>query len=240
MKVLLKILREPLLWKLLLEFFPLILFFVFTERYDVYVGTGIMMVATVICMSIIWIKWRKIGWMALITAATALMFGAMTIYWTDPIFVKLKPTVVCFVFAAILLSGLALNRPLLKPLLGTELNLTEKGWRTITWRVMWYFIVIAFLNEAVWRGADLYWSDDLTFATEVWAGFKAFVLMPLTVMFCVMQFPLAKRFRKPGAPANEAIDAIAEFFDGTQRYTGDSGTAVRPAASLSASRHDAE
>ena len=237
MKVLGKILREPLLWKLLLEFFPLILFFVFTERADVYVGTGIMMAATVICMSIIWIKWRKIGWMALITAATALMFGAMTIYFTDPLYVKLKPTVVSFVFAAILLGGLMLDRPLLKPLLGTELNLSEKGWRTITWRVMWYFIFIAFLNEAVWRGANLIWFDDLTYATEVWAAFKAFGLMPLTILFVIIQFPLAKRFRKPGAPANEAIDAIADLFEGTYRY---GSPTARPSASLSASRHEAE
>ncbi|MFO1172356.1 MAG: inner membrane-spanning protein YciB [Hyphomicrobiaceae bacterium] len=238
MKKLGSILREPLLLKLLLEFIPLILFFVFTERFDVYVGTGIMMVATVICMTIIWMKWRKIGWMALITAATALVFGAMTIYWTDPLYVKLKPTIVCLIFAAILLGGLALDRALLKPLLGVELNITERGWRKITWRIMWYFIVIAFLNEAVWRGANLYWADDLSFATEVWAGFKAFVMMPLTIVFCLLQIPLAKRFRKPGTPPNDAIDAIADFFDGTYRVSG--GSSARDAPGLSASPRDQE
>ena len=136
-----------LIWKLILEFLPLGLFFVFTERYDVYVGTAVMMGATVVSMAVIWGIWRKIALMALITAATGLLFGALTIYWTDPLFVKLKPTIVGFTFAAILFTGLVINKPLLKPLLGEDLNLTEKGWRAITWRWFWYFVFISFLND---------------------------------------------------------------------------------------------
>ncbi len=226
-----------LIWKLILEFLPLGLFFVFTERYDVYVGTAVMMGATVVSMAVIWGIWRKIALMALITAATGLLFGALTIYWTDPLFVKLKPTVVGFTFAAILLTGLMMNKPLLKPLLGEDLNLTEKGWRAITWRWFWYFVFISFLNEAIWRGANVVWPTDPTTATEVWAAFKLFGLLPLTIIFGVWQIPFVRRYRKPGAPVDHTFDAIADFLDGTYRH---SSQAARPAASLSPSRHEGE
>jgi intracellular septation protein len=226
-----------LIWKLILEFLPLGLFFVFTERYDVYVGTAVMMAATVVSMAIIYWIWRSVALMALITAATGLAFGAMTIYWTDPLFVKLKPTIVSFVFATILLVGLMANRPLLKPLLGEDLNLTEKGWRAITWRWMWYFVFIAFLNEAVWRGANLVWADSPATATEFWAGFKAFGLMPITILYGLWQIPLVRRHRTPGAPVDHTFDAIADFFDGTYRHTS---SAAREPAGLRASQREAD
>ncbi|MEZ5922996.1 MAG: inner membrane-spanning protein YciB [Hyphomicrobiaceae bacterium] len=226
-----------LIYKLVLEFLPLGLFFVFTERYDVYVGTAVMMGTTVISMAIIWWIWRSIALMALITAATGLLFGAMTIYWTDPLFVKLKPTIVGFLFASILLGGLMINKPLLKPLLGEDLNLTEKGWRAVTWRWMWYFIFVAFLNEAVWRGANLVWPDAPRTATEFWAAFKAFGLMPITILYGLWQIPLVRRHRLPGAPVDHTFDAIADFFDGTYRH---SGSTAREPASLRASQHETE
>ncbi len=227
-----------LIWKLVLEFLPLGLFFIFTERYDVYVGTGVMMGATLVCMTIIWLIWRSVALMALITAATGLLFGALTIYWTDPLFVKLKPTVVSLVFASILLGGLMFNKPLLKPLLGEDLNLTAKGWRVITWRWMWYFVFVAFLNESVWRGADLVWPAEPATATEFWAAFKAFGLMPITILYGLWQIPLVRRHRKPAAPVDHTFDAIADFFDGTYRVSG--GSSAREAPSLSASPRDQE
>ncbi|MEZ5773600.1 MAG: septation protein A [Hyphomicrobiaceae bacterium] len=192
--------------KLVLEFLPLGLFFIFTDRYDVYVGTAALMVATVICMGIIWIAYRQIAIMALITAATGLISGALTLYLTDPLYVKLKPTIVSLLFAAILYGGLMFRKALLKPLLGEDLHLTDIGWRLVTHRWGLYFLFIAVLNEAIWRN----------FSIEFWAGFKAFALTPLTVLYALSQVPLLRRHRTHDAPENPTVDQIADFLEGTR------------------------
>src|SRR5262245_58458509 len=101
-----------LLLKLLLEFMPLGLFFIASTEYDVFVGTGILMVATVISLILTWRIFRQVAIMAIITAATGIAAGAMTLFFYDETYVKLKPTVVSLIFAAILLGGQFMRRPL--------------------------------------------------------------------------------------------------------------------------------
>jgi intracellular septation protein len=174
-----------LLIKLLLEFMPLGLFFIASTEYDVFVGTGILMVATVISLIMTWWLFRQVAIMAIITAATGIAAGAMTLFLHDEMYVKLKPTVVSLIFAAILLAGQLMNRPLFKPLLGENLHLTDEGWRILTWLWFGYFLFISGLNEYIWRN----------YSTEFWVAFKAFALMPMTVLFSLPQMVFLKRYR---------------------------------------------
>jgi intracellular septation protein len=174
-----------LLVKLLLEFMPLGLFFIASTEYDVFVGTGILMVATVISLIMTWWLFRQVAIMAIITAATGIAAGAMTLFLHDEMYVKLKPTVVSLIFAAILLAGQLINRPLFKPLLGENLHLTDEGWRILTWLWFGYFLFISGLNEYIWRH----------YSTEFWVAFKAFALMPMTVLFALPQMHFLKRYR---------------------------------------------
>ena len=98
--------------KLSLEFLPLILFLIFTFTNDVYVGTMWLMGTTVLATALVWYLYRQVALMALINAATGLAAGAMTLYWTDPDFVRMKPTVISLIYAAILFIGLIVKRPL--------------------------------------------------------------------------------------------------------------------------------
>jgi intracellular septation protein len=100
-------------------------------------------------------------------------------------YVKLKPTIVSLIFAAILLTGQLINRPLFKPLLGENLHLTDEGWRILTWLWFGYFLFITGLNEYIWRN----------YSTEFWVAFKAFALMPMTVLFALPQMFFLKRYR---------------------------------------------
>jgi intracellular septation protein len=174
-----------LLIKLLLEFMPLGLFFIASTEYDVFVGTGILMVATVISLIMTWWLFRQVAIMAIITAATGIAAGAMTLFLYDEMYVKLKPTVVSLIFAAILFTGQVINRPLFKPLLGENLHLTDEGWRILTWIWFGYFLFISGLNEYIWRN----------YSTEFWVAFKAFALMPMTVIFALPQMMFLKRYR---------------------------------------------
>jgi intracellular septation protein len=208
-----------LFWKLFLEFIPLGLLFVFTTTHDIYVGTIVMMVATVVSVWLVWRIYNKVAMMAIITAVTSLGAGGMTLWLSDPMWVKMKPTLVSGLFAAILLGGWAVNRPLLKPLVGLDVHITDEGWMAITLRWGLYFVIIAVLNEVVWRGANLIWPPteigmhSSPMADEVWAGFKAFALMPLTILYAVTQVSLLRRYRTANAEHDGLIDRIADYFD---------------------------
>jgi intracellular septation protein len=170
--------------KLVIEFMPLGLFFLASTQYGFWVSTAVLMVATVISLGLTWYLFRQLALMAIITAITSIVAGGFTLIWSDPHYVQMKPTIVGFVFASILMTGLILRKPLFKVLLGQNLNLTEEGWRVLTWVWFGYFVFISILNEYIWR----------TNSWEFWAAFKAFGLMPLTVLFALPQMYLLRRY----------------------------------------------
>ena len=188
------IIRSKLFVKLILEFLPLGLFLFATAVYDIFTGAAVLFVATLISMAIIWVLYRRLALMAIITGVTGLLATAATVMAHDPMYVKLKPTIVSAIFGLILASGLVMNKPLLRPLIGEDLNLTDEGWRAITWRWMGYFFFIAILNEVVWRGSNFVFSEGHT-ADSVWAYFKVVFLVPFTVIFTAFMLPLLNRYR---------------------------------------------
>lgn len=179
--------------KLIIEFLPLGLFFLVTTKYDFTVSTTVFMIATGLSLVVMWYLFHQLALMALITAATGLLAGAVTLGMHDPKYIQMKPTVVSGTFAAILLTGLVFGKPLFKWLLGQSLHLTEEGWRVLTWIWFAYFLFIAGLNEYIWR----------TSTFQFWAAFKAFGLMPLTVLYAVPQMYLLKRYRPEETEAEE-------------------------------------
>ncbi len=195
--------------KLVLEFTPLVLLLVFTERYDVYVGAAVLLVATVISLILVWWLFHKIAIMAILTAVTGIGAAALTVWFTDPIWVKLKPTIVSLMFAGILAFGLARKQPLLQRLLGEDLNLTDQGWRIVTGRWVLYFILIAVANEVVWRTAELIWHAEPAVADRVWARSKVYFIMPFTLFYAWLQLPLLRKYRDrhdlPGGLADMEI-----------------------------------
>jgi intracellular septation protein len=166
--------------KLLLEFGPLGLFFIASYRYNLHVATAVLMAGVMIALVASYAITRRVPIMPLVTAVAVLFFGALTFYFDNPIFIKMKPTVVNCIFGTALLGGLVFNRSLLSVLLDTALQLDEAGWRKLTFRWGIFFFVLAAINEVVWR----------TQSDVFWAGFKVFGTMPLTVLFALSQVPL--------------------------------------------------
>jgi len=121
--------------------------------------------------------------MPLITAAVVGIFGGLTIYLEDETFIKMKPTIVQVAFGAILLTGLAFGRSFLKNLMGSAWAMDDEGWRKLTFRFGLFFLVMAALNEAVWR----------TQSTDFWVNFKVFGIIGLTLVFAMSQAPLISR-----------------------------------------------
>ena len=180
--------------KLVLELGPLACFFVASYRYGLHAATGVLMVGVVVALAVSYGLTRRLPVMPVVTAIAVLFFGALTFYFDNPVFIKIKPTVINCIFGAALLGGLAFDRPLLPVVLDSALHLDEDGWRKLTFRWGLFFFVLAALNEIVWR----------TQSDVFWTGFKVFGTMPLTVVFALTQVPLILRHElKPTAPQDE-------------------------------------
>ncbi len=169
--------------KLALELGPLGVFFFANARFGIYAATGAFMVAIVLALSASWVLTRRLAVMPLVTAMVVLVFGGLTLALQDEVFIKMKPTIVNLLFAGVLLGGLAFGRALLGYVFDSLFKLDEEGRRRLTLRWGLFFILLAALNEIVWRN----------FSTDAWVSFKVFGIFPLTVAFTLFQMPLIQR-----------------------------------------------
>ena len=184
---------NPLL-RLALDLGPLILFFIANARFDIFVATGTFMVAITIAIAAGVAIERKVSPMPLVTLVLVLVFGGLTLWLENEIFIKMKPTVLYVMFAIVLWGGLFTGRILLKYLLAQSINLPDAAWRTLTQRWVIFFFALALLNEFVWR----------SFSTDVWVAFKVWGVLPLTFLFVLTQTPFIARHQiEEGADAPE-------------------------------------
>jgi intracellular septation protein len=176
--------------KFALELGPLVVFFLTNTRAGLFYGTGAFMVATAVSLLVSWILIRRIPIMPLVTGVVVLIFGGLTLYLQDELFIKLKPTIVNTLFGVVLLGGLAFGKSLLAVVFEAAFSLTEEGWKKLTLRWALFFFVLAIVNEIVWRN----------FSTDFWVAFKVWGIMPLTFLFALTQVPLLTRYEaKDGA-----------------------------------------
>ncbi|MES0885052.1 septation protein A [Roseibium sp. SCP14] len=198
---------SPLL-KLALELGPLGIFFLFNSRGEqiaaafpvlqsigqpIFLATAAFMVAITISLAVsLWLT-RRLPIMPLVSGVVVLVFGALTLWLHDELFIKLKPTIVNTLFGSILLGGLVFGKSLLGYVFDSAFKLTDEGWRKLTFRWGVFFFVLAIINEVVWR----------SFSTDFWVNFKVFGVMPITLVFTLTQLPLIQRY----ALTDDAKDA---------------------------------
>jgi len=149
--------------KILIDFFPILLFFGAYKFYDIYVATGVLMAATVLQTALIYAIDRKLQAMQKITLALILVFGTLTLLLHDDRFIKWKPTVLYAAMAiALAVAVWAMKKNILKLLLGSQLELPDAVWMRLNVAWIGYCSFMAALNGYV---AALY-------STEVWVNFK--------------------------------------------------------------------
>ncbi|MCA1971622.1 MAG: septation protein A [Caenispirillum sp.] len=170
--------------KLLLEAGPLVIFFIGNNKFGIIPATAAFVAATVVSLAVTWILARKLPVVPLVSGIFVVGFGGLTILLEDDLFIKLKPTIVNALFAATLFVSLFLRKNVLKIVFDAAFHLTDEGWRKLTWRWAWFFVLLAVLNEIVWR----------SFATDVWVQFKVFGIMPLTIVFSLTLIPLLTKY----------------------------------------------
>ncbi|MCM8730121.1 inner membrane-spanning protein YciB [Hephaestia sp. GCM10023244] len=147
-------------------------------------ATASFVLATIAALIVSRIKLGRISPMLWISGVLVLVFGGLTIYFHDPRFIQLKPTILYAMFAGVLGFGLMTGRPLLEALLGAAYpGLNALGWRKLTRNWAVFFVAMALLNEIVWRSTS--W--------DFWVGFKLWGALPLTLLFAVANVPMLMR-----------------------------------------------
>lgn len=196
--------RKPInpLLKLALELGPLGVFFFANTRGEwlvekvpalaglgepIFVATALFMVAMLISLAVSLAITRTLPIMPFVTGIVVVVFGGLTLWLHDETFIKMKPTIVNTLFGAVLLGGLAFGKPLLGYVFDSVFRLTDEGWRKLTLRWGLFFLLLALLNEVVWRLAS----------TDMWVSFKVFGIMPITLVFTLFQLPLINRYTIP-------------------------------------------
>jgi intracellular septation protein len=174
---------NPLL-KLALDLGPLALFFFANSHYGIFTATGTFMVAVLAALAVSYALTRRVAIMPVVTAIIVVVFGGLTLFLHDATFIKVKPTIIYALFGGVLIGGLLFDKPLLGIVFDSLFHLSAEGWRKLTWRWAIFFLLLAVLNEIVWRNTS----------TDVWVDFKVFGVVPLTFLFGALQMPLLKKY----------------------------------------------
>ena len=171
--------------KFLFDLLPVILFFVAYKVFDIYVATGVAMAASFAQIGWLWFKGRKIDTMLWVSLAVITVFGGMTLVLQDETFIKWKPTVLYWAFAAALLGGtLFFRKNLMRTLLAEQMDLPEAAWTRLNWSWVGFFIFMGIANLFV----------AFNFSTDDWVNFKLFGATGLMLVFVVAQGLLLSKY----------------------------------------------
>ena len=171
------------------DFGPLLAFFIIYYKNDKDLVSAIpaLIIATLIAICVIYMLEKRIPILPLMGAVLVCLFGGLTIFFDNPIFIYLKPTIINLIFAFALFFGkVVLNKNFLKKLFESSIKLEEAGWDKLIIRWIGFFIFLAILNEAVWR----------TQTEEFWINFKVWGILPITFVFTAFQLPLIQKYKK--------------------------------------------
>ncbi|WP_036829788.1 septation protein A, partial [Photobacterium sanctipauli] len=159
--------------KQLIDFIPLVVFFILYKTHDIYVATGALIAATAVQMAVTWVLYKTVEKMQVITFLMVAVFGGLTIFFHDENFIKWKVTIVYGIFALGLAISQMLGKPLIKGVLSKDITLPEFAWKRINAAWVIFFIVCAVLNVYIAFRLPL----------DVWVNFKVFGLLALTLIF---------------------------------------------------------
>ena len=170
------------------DFGPLAIFFYYYYNNDKNLSVAIppLIVATLIALVVVWFFEKRIPMMPLISGILITLFGGLTVYFNDPIFIYIKPTIINTLFGLALLFGKYFtNEPILKKIMGKSITLTDVGWELPNRRWMYFFFGLAILNECIWR----------TQTEEFWVNFKVWGMLPITLVFTIFQVSLINKHK---------------------------------------------
>ena len=167
--------------KMLLDMGPLVIFFItnyITE--DIMLAIGVLIGTTIVALAAGWMLERRLSMMALFGCIAVAFFGGLSLYFDNELFIKIKPTVLTCLLAALIAGGQLLGRNPLGAIMGSQLKMTDAGWRAISWLWVAMFLSTALANEIAWR----------MLSTNDWVTFKVFGITAISLVFTVISVPV--------------------------------------------------
>ena len=174
--------------KFITDFGPLLIFFIiyYNSGKNLKVAIPPLIIATIVAVVIVWFLEKKIPYIPLLGGILISLFGGLTIYFNNPVFIYMKPTIINILFGLALFFGKYFSRePVLKKILGKSIKLNDMGWQILNIRWMYFFFFLALVNELVWR----------TQTEEFWVNFKVWGMLPITIVFTGFQIPLINKHK---------------------------------------------
>jgi intracellular septation protein len=174
--------------KFLADFGPLLIFFTiyYKSGNNLRLAIPPLIIATIIAVAVVYFIEKKIPYVPLIGGVIISLFGGLTLYFNNPIFLYVKPTIINMIFALTLILGkIFFNRNFLKFFFKTAFQLDEIGWDKLNFRWAYFFIFLAIINEIVWR----------TQPEVTWVNFKVWGILPLTFIFTALQLPMINKHK---------------------------------------------
>jgi len=161
--------------QMLIDYGPLIIFFAAYKFYDIYIATGVFMLAILVGVAVSRVLTGHISGMLKFTFAIVMVMGGLTLYLQDDTFLKMKPTIVYGIFVFILGVSMMRGKLILKNMLGKTIDVAidDAVWRTLTKQAMAFFAVMMLANEVIWR----------TQSTDTWVSFKVFGFTGASIVF---------------------------------------------------------
>ncbi|HEX4028412.1 MAG TPA: septation protein A [Rhizomicrobium sp.] len=178
---------NPQLRRLALDLGPLLIFFAAFKYLGIFGATAAFIVAVLVALGLGYLIEKRLSPIPLFTAVLVVIFGGLTLYLQNEVFIKMKPTVLYGFFGAVLLGGLAFNRLFIKYVFAQAFELDERGWKKLTVRWGLFFLCLAVINETVWRSTS----------TATWVSFKVWGIIPLIFLFALAQTPLVIKHQTP-------------------------------------------
>lgn len=174
--------------KFIADFGPLLIFFTiyYKSGNNLSVAIPPLIISTIIAVVAIYIIEKKIPYIPLVGGFVISLFGGLTLYFDNPVFLYMKPTIINIIFALVLITGkIFFNKNFLKFFFKTAFQLDELGWNKLNYRWAYFFIFLAILNEIVWR----------TQPETTWVNFKVWGILPITFIFTALQLPMINKHK---------------------------------------------
>ncbi len=182
---------KPHKYRWLIEYGPLLAFFVTNfgagklgVEKPIILATSVLVGATILALIVAWLLERRVPMMTLFAGLAIGLFGGLTIWFDNELFIKIKPTVISGLFALVLAGGQMLGRSPMKAMLGGHLKMRDAGWDKMTWIWTAMFLTTALANEIAWRNLS----------TDGWVSFKLFGLTAISLGFGLLSMPIMARY----------------------------------------------
>ncbi len=173
--------------KLLVDFLPIILFFIAFKLYGIYVATSVAIATCIAQIIWHWVKYHKIDIQQIITVCIVTVLGGATLALHNEIFIKWKPTAIYWIFAAVCLGSHLTKQTIMQRIMQKNITLPNTAWKKLNFSWVIFLFLIGLANIYV-----VYHFD-----TNTWVNFKLFGVLGLTVVFVILQAIYLSKYINP-------------------------------------------